>query len=169
MLKKVRVGLSINICANGCMDVRYKMYECLWLIERSRALGPGCAVSPRHRLMIRSRLIQCLFSKNNKTHVSTRHVTHVYTLVLTLVFVLLNQRPGWSPRTGAHLHHRRIPVERAKPRSVVPRRSAPGHRRQHEPEVHGDRRWHAGRGEPAVRGRWGDAERLWRRCSGGIR
>ncbi len=100
-----------------CLIIK-RLDQCLWLIERSRALGPGCAVSPRHRLMIRSRLIQCLLSKNNKTRVSTGHFTHVYALVLTLVLVLLNQRPGWSPRTGAHLHHRRIPVrERSRVQS----------------------------------------------------
>lgn len=115
-----------------------------------------------------SRLIQCLLSKNIKTHVSTGHVTHVYALLLSLVLVLPNQRPGWSPRTGAHLHQLE-PVKRAKPRSFVPRQSASGHRRQHEPEVHGDRRWHPGRSEPAVRGRRGDAERVRRHGSGGMR
>lgn len=79
----------------------------IFLIDNwSRALGPGCSVSPDTGWWsARDSLIQCLLSKNNKTHASTGHVTHVYALALTSVLTL----PGWSPRTGAHLHHRRIP------------------------------------------------------------
>lgn len=150
--------------------------QCLWLIDLLRALGPGCAVSLRHRLMLRSRLMQCLLSKNNKTHVSTGHVTHVCALEFSLV---LSSYSSYNRHRADHRWPAHIcitgeflqlePVKRAKPRLFVPRQSASGHRRQHEPEVHGDRRWHPGRSEPAVRGRWGDAGRVRRHGNGGSR